>query len=288
MGFDPFLYVAFAGGFVAGRFVRTRGRWVERATIATMLVLLLLLGGTLVELPATQVLDAIPVAVLFTVLLLGLTLGFVWLLPRSARPPETIAPPITGRFPIEFVFAAALVIGYGTLGRLSVPWNSALEWALYVLLALVAFDLRISRRGLRSLWVPLTAAAAAAPIAAYAMVLAAGLSLPVSLAIATGFGWYTLAGPLVAAKVGPVLGLVAFLTNFFRENLTMLTAPRVGAHLGAEGIVALGGATAMDTTLYFATRFGRRDSANIALASGLILTLAAGLLLPVLLSLPGA
>ncbi|HYK94063.1 MAG TPA: LysO family transporter [Thermoplasmata archaeon] len=288
MAVDPFLYVAFLLGFVAGRLVQRRSPWVERGTVATVIILLLLLGASLAVLPAAEVAAAIPPAVLFLTIVVALTLGVVYWLPRG-RPTSVSRNPIPARrFPLELVFVAALVLGYGALGRFDLPWGTGIEWALYALLALVAFDLRLSWGGVRRVWVPLTAAVVGASGAAVIMTLLGVLSFPVSLATAFGFGWYTLSGPLVAAKVGPALGLVAFLTNFLRESVTMLSASRIGPRLGGAGVVALGGATSMDTTLYFANRYGESDAGALALATGLVLTISAGILLPALLSLPGA
>jgi uncharacterized membrane protein YbjE (DUF340 family) len=42
----------------------------------------------------------------------------------------------------------------------------------------------------------------------------------------------------------------------------------------------------MDTTLYFVTRHGDPEAGSLALASGLILTVAATLVLPAVLALP--
>ncbi len=66
----------------------------------------------------------------------------------------------------------------------------------------------------------------------------------------------------------------------------MLLAPVIGRRLRGEGLTAMGGATSMDTTLYFVVRFGDAEAASIALTSGLILTVLASLLVPLLLALP--
>jgi len=139
---------------------------------------------------------------------------------------------------------------------------------------------------LSRLWLPIAAAVGAALVSAFLFAVVAHQSLAVSLATSLAFGWYTLAGPLVAARAGAVLGLLAFLTNFLRENLTMLLSPYVGRRLRGAGLAALGGATSMDTTLYFVTRFGEAEAASLSLASGLLLTLAASLILPAVLALP--
>jgi len=53
-----------------------------------------------------------------------------------------------------------------------------------------------------------------------------------------------------------------------------------------EGLTAMGGATAMDTTLWFVVRYGDPDSGGLALTSGLVLSVLASLLLPLVLALP--
>jgi uncharacterized membrane protein YbjE (DUF340 family) len=135
-------------------------------------------------------------------------------------------------------------------------------------------------------WVPLTAAVVGALVAGTLFALVSGTSLPVALGTTLAFGFYTLAGPLVLARAGALLGLLAFLTNFLRENLTMVLSPVVGRRLRGEGLAALGGATSMDTTLFFVTRYGDRDAGSLALANGLVLTVAASLVVPLVLALP--
>ena len=287
MGFDPFLYLALGFGLIAGRLITWRSPWVERATFGTIVVLLFLLGATLGSVSPSQILGAIPLAFAFLAMVAGLTLAFVWGLRRPTPSPVPPQDARTRRSRIVLVFAASVVAGYFTLGRLSLPWDTPLEWVLYALLFLVAFDLKLSWTELRHLWVPLSSAVGAAVVTGTVMAFVVGVPASVAFATSLGFGWYTLAGPLVAAKAGAALGLVAFLANFLRESLTMVTAPQVGARLGGDGITALGGATSMDTTLYFSERYGGSGAGGVALATGLVLTITAGVVLPVLLSLPG-
>jgi uncharacterized membrane protein YbjE (DUF340 family) len=285
---DPFLYVAFGIGLLAGRLTRWRSVWVGRSIFATILVLIFTLGASLGGLNGITALLTIPEALGFAGLILGLTAGISLLLPR---PPVSDVLPVTAPSPLippGLIFLAALVIGF-LIGRIETfATGTVLTGSLYVLLALVAFDLQLNRRGLHRVWIPLTAAVSAATIAGLLVGVLSPLGVPATLATTFGFGWYTLAGPLVAARVGTAIGLFAFLTNFFRENLTMVLAPWAGDRLKGEGLTALGGATAMDTTLYFITRYGDREAGSLALTSGLILTVAASLLLPLFLSLTGA
>jgi uncharacterized membrane protein YbjE (DUF340 family) len=283
---DPFLYVALALGLLAGWIVRPTSPWVGRLTLATVAVLVGLLGASLTGIGADALLTTIPLALGLTALVLGLT-TFAYLLlilRRPAPPPGATTLPPPDRFPISVALLAALVGGYA-IGRLvTIPAGAAIPFALYALLALVGFGLHLSAARLPTLWIPLGAATAGAVGAALVFAALARTSLSIAFATTFGFGFYSLAGPLVEARAGAALGLLAFLANFFRENLTMLFAPVLGRRLRSEGLAAWGGATSMDTTLYFVTRYGDSDAAALAIANGLVLTLAASLLLPLFLA----
>jgi uncharacterized membrane protein YbjE (DUF340 family) len=287
VSFDPFLYVAFGIGFAAGRFVRLPGPWLGRAVLATVFVLVGLLGASLDDVPLRSLAATLPLALAFVGLILGLTVGVYLLLSRGARRSEPSGRPTPSgdRFPLSLALLGALLVGFGLGRSVPLPFASGIPWALYLLLALVAFGLHLDLRSVRRAWVPLASAVAGACGAGLAFAVFLGTTLPASLATSLAFGWYTLAGPLVAERAGPALGLLAFLTNFLREDLTMLLSPSLGRRLGGEGLTAMGGATSMDTTLYFVTRYGDPDAGGLALASGLVLTVAASLLLPAVLAL---
>jgi uncharacterized membrane protein YbjE (DUF340 family) len=288
VAFDPFLYVAFGIGLLAGRLTSWRSPWVVRATILTVVVLVGLLGASLNVVGVGSLALMVPVALGFALLVLGLTAGLSLLIARFR--PKRSSPAEVGagkeRFPLSVVLIAAVLVGFGVGRAVSFSTGTGITWALYVLLALVAFDLPLRWTSVRAVWVPLTAAIVGALLAGALFALVTGIALPVALGTALGFGFYTLTGPLVLARAGALLGLLAFLTNFFRENLTMVLAPVVGGRLRGEGLTALGGATSMDTTLFFVTRYGDRDAGSLALASGLILTVLASLIVPLVLALP--
>ena len=288
MAFDPFLYVAFGVGLLAQLAVRRRPGWVPSVTVATVVVLVGLLGASLASVALDALVRTIPLALALAAALLAFTaVVYLGLVGRTPAPSaENVRTERDRRLPLSATLLAALVVGFALARVVSFPASSALPFALYALLALVGFDLRFRVGDLRTVWAPIAAASVAALAVAGALAAVTGISLRVSLATTLAFGWYTLAGPLVAARAGAVLGLLAFLTNFLRENLTMLFAPYVGRRLRGGGIAALGGATSMDTTLYFATRYGDPDAGSVALATGLVFTVAASLLLPLVLLLP--
>jgi len=288
VAFDPFLYVAFGIGLVAGRLIRWRSPWIPRATILTVVVLVFLLGASLNEVGVNSLALMVPVALGLALLVLGLTAGLSLLIARfrPKLPPPAESTAGKERFPLSLVLVAAVLAGFGVGRLVAVPAATGITWALYALLALVAFDLPLQWAGVRSVWVPLTAAVVGALAAGVLFALISGIALPVALGTTLAFGFYTLAGPLVLARAGALLGLLAFLTNFLRENLTMVLSPVVGRRLRGEGLTALGGATSMDTTLFFVTRYGDRDAGSLALASGLVLTVVASLVVPLVLALP--
>ena len=59
--------------------------------------------------------------------------------------------------------------------------------------------------------------------------LVAGLLLQISLggamAVSSGYGWYTLSGPMMGQLMGPKWGTLGFTSNFFRELITITTIP---------------------------------------------------------------
>lgn len=290
MDIDPFLYVALGVGVLLGWALRPRTPWIARATQATILALLFFLGASLIRVPAADLPGAIALGLGFAVLILACTVAIALLIPRARAPPPvappTEGPPTSSSSWFSVALIAALVVGYATASAVPVPAENGITYALYLLLFLVGLGLQWLWRSLARVWVPVTAALLGALVAAGIYTAATGLALRSSLAITFAFGWYSLDGPLVAASLGAALGLLAFLANFLRENLTMLLAPVIGRRLRGEGLTAMGGATSMDTTLYFVLRFGDAEAASLALTSGLILTVLASLLVPVLLALP--
>ncbi len=283
------LYGAFVVGFLLGRVVSYRSPWISRATLGTVVVLVALFGATLAGVPVPSLLETIPVALGLVAVVATATVATAIALRRLAPPPPDAAPPGPGRaerIPLPPILIGALVLGY-FLGRTTaVPASTAIPWVLYALVALVAFGLELHLADLRTLWIPVVAAPVGAAVGAAVMVFGVGVAPPVALATTFGMAWYSLAGPLVGARAGAAIGLLAFLVNFFREDVTMLAAPIVGRRIGGEALAALGGASSMDTNLFLISRYGGPRAAGIALATGLIFTVAASLLLPALLALP--
>jgi len=286
---DLYLYAAFGAGWLVGRIWPSRHPWFARATLASVAALLLLLGASFRSIEPAAIAEVFPLAAAFTALVLATTavIGLAFQRRKGVPPAGEAGSGPRGRagFPTSLLLVAALFVGYG-IGRVTVvPTGLLIPIALAALLALVGYGIDLTREGLRRAWAPVSSAASGAVLAAVAFVALGRLTATASFATSLAFGWYSLAGPLVAARLGATLGLFTFLANFLRELTVMLLAPYLGRRLGGEGLSALGGATSMDTNLYFIVRYADPRGGTLALTTGLTLTIAASLLVPLVLAL---
>jgi uncharacterized membrane protein YbjE (DUF340 family) len=101
-----------------------------------------------------------------------------------------------------------------------------------------------------------------------------GLDLFGSMAVNAGFGWYTLAGPLLTQVLGSQWGALGFVANFLRELLTIVSVSLM-VKVDKYAPVASGGATTMDTTLPVIVRYCGKDVLIVAFSSGFALSIAA-------------
>ncbi|MCS7114309.1 MAG: lysine exporter LysO family protein [Nitrososphaerota archaeon] len=101
-----------------------------------------------------------------------------------------------------------------------------------------------------------------------------GTNVYASMGVCAGYGWYTLTGPLAGQLFGMEWGALGFAVNFLRE-LATITMASVVRKIDRYAPIAMGGATAMDTTLPVILRVCGQDALIEAFSSGFILTLIA-------------
>ena len=160
-----------------------------------------------------------------------------------------------------------------------VPVDTAADWILRILLAVIGFDLgaEFHKLEFRNLPLPLLLL----PVLNIALSLGCGLVFAVlrgiparqGLLLYSGLGWYSLSSVLIAQHGLALFALLAFIHNVFRELFAILTAPyaaRVSPYLP----IYLGGATSMDVMLPFVQRYSGRAYTLVAFYSGLICSLA--------------
>jgi len=100
-----------------------------------------------------------------------------------------------------------------------------------------------------------------------------GMSLQESLAVGAGFGYYSLSSILITEISGETLGIIALLSNIFREIITLVASPLLAAYCHKLAPIAAGGATSMDTTLPIIVKTVGKNYAIISIVSGTILTI---------------
>lgn len=164
--------------------------------------------------------------------------------------------------------------------------SAASEYALIFLLFLVGIQLRgsgmtlrqiiLNRRGMMVACVVLVSALTGGIIAALLL----GLPIKTGLALASGFGWYSLSGILMTEAFGPVIGSAAFFNDLLRELTAIMLIPVLITRHRSSAL-GLCGATSMDFTLPVLQRAGGTEIVPAAIVHGFIMSLLA----PVLIAL---
>lgn len=111
------------------------------------------------------------------------------------------------------------------------------------------------------------------------------LSLTQSLAVSSGFGWYTLSGILFTKMGDPLLGSVAFICDLSREVIALLLIPTLSRIGNGNVAIGIAGATAMDVTLPIIEKHCGVSYVPVALLSGGIITIIVPFLIPFFFSL---
>lgn len=111
-----------------------------------------------------------------------------------------------------------------------------------------------------------------------------GLSFNEAGAVGAGFGWYSLSA-VILAEHSTQLSAVAFLTNVIRELMAIIMIPFIARYIGHYEAIAPCGATAMDTTLPIITRYTSPKTAVAGFVSGVFLSAAVPVVVPIMISL---
>lgn len=166
------------------------------------------------------------------------------------------------------------------------------NYSLAVLLFGVGIDIGASREIIKDLkvmgWkvilIPFIIAAASVAASVLAGFLF-GFAAEESAAVGAGFGWYSLSGVLISKLHSAELGSLAFLTNVFRELMTVMILPFVAKYFGSLAVIAPGGATTMDVTLPLVKESGGEAVVIPAFVSGAVLSFLVPILVPFFLNL---
>ncbi|CAI0725547.1 lysine exporter LysO family protein [Serratia fonticola] len=191
---------------------------------------------------------------------------------------------------LESLKLCGVVVGGFALGLTQWHWlqyaGQGSEYALLFLLLLVGAQLRnsgmtlrqiaLNRRGMMVAVVVALSSLAGGAVAALLL----GLPLKAGLAMASGFGWYSLSGILITDAYGPVMGSAAFFNDLARELVAIMLLPTL-VRRSRSSALGLCGATSMDFTLPVLQRSGGIEMVPPAIVHGFLLSLLA----PVLIAL---
>ena len=215
---------------------------------------------------------------------------------------EAERPPVLSKSTIRYllalvtgyVLAYILVIKRGIVDEKMITdiSGTVVTILLYILVFLVGEDMGndgsfftvFKTIGLRILLFPLVTG-----ICTIVATLLCGLILPInvkeSLAIACTFGWYSL-GPTIIMDAGMIsTGAYAFLTNFFRDMISLITIPVVASRIGYLETVGMPQAAAMDVCIGTFSSTTNQTTTMFAFASGAIFTAIIPILVPLLVSI---
>ncbi|MDR9438894.1 MAG: lysine exporter LysO family protein [Halomonas sp.] len=280
---------------------------INRGVNASIYVILLLMGVSLAGLDdlAGQLSRLGGQALLLFAVISACNLAALWWLSRrqglTADPalvvtgaPTSKWAAMAGSLALVAVVVAGVVLGlllaWLTGSGLFALAETLAEAVLYALLALIGCQLRNSGMPLRQIVLNRFGLAIALTLAASSLIgglLAApllDLAWNEGLALAAGFGWYSLSGILVGDQLGPLMGGVAFFNDLARELLAFVLIPLVIRRHAALAI-GYGGATSMDFTLPVIQQHGGVSCVPVAVVSGFLLSLLSPPLILLLLSL---
>jgi len=194
-------------------------------------------------------------------------------------------------FVMMIFFIIGIISGNKTVMGKLVSGVDLSIYALYILLFLVGIGIGADRRtwkiirraNIKIFLIPISVIFGTLSIVGLLSFLIPDINYLESLAIGSGFGYYSLSSVLITQLKGQTLGVLALLSNITREILTLLLTPFLVKYFGKLAPIASGGATSMDTTLPIITKFTGKEYALISVFNGIILTLIVPFLITLIL-----
>lgn len=181
------------------------------------------------------------------------------------------------------IFECGLAIFMVVLGLFIfwlIPQNYSAEHVtsglLYLLIFLIGIDLstvKFKKLGFSHIKVPLFSFLALV-ISAFVFSFFIEKNFTELMVLGSGFGWFSLSGPLVSQLLGAEYGAFALLTDLIREFYAIILLYLFGKQQ-PQSAIGVCGATAMDSTLPFIKSHCSDNDVQIAIFIGFILTLLA-------------
>lgn len=268
-------------------------RMVARTLSALVYVILFFMGTSLAFLEdlSSNLVMIFHIVLISTPCILACSLCALWLLERRLpwrHAHKSQTPPSRLHMALESLKLCASVLAGFALGLSQWPplrhAATVSEYALILMLFLVGMQLRssgmtlrqitLNRRGMLVASVSLVSALAGGVCAALLL----DLPIKTGMALASGFGWYSLSGILMTEAFGPVIGSAAFFNDLLRELITIMLIPLLMSRQRSMTL-GLSGATSMDFTLPILQRTGGMEIVPAAIVHGFIMSLLAPILI---------
>jgi uncharacterized membrane protein YbjE (DUF340 family) len=196
---------------------------------------------------------------------------------------------------LEHVKEPAKLFGFVVLGFVigrfvpvlaSLTGEKLTTWFVYILLFLVGIQLNKNTGSLKATLLHpetliLPAGTVVGSLAGGAVVaLIFGIPIFRGMAVAAGFGWYSLSGVIISDLGDQVLGSAAFLSNILRESVALLTIPLFGTTRFPRIGIGIAGATSMDVCLPLIQKSCGTRWVPLSVTNGAILSLLVPVLVP--------
>ena len=187
---------------------------------------------------------------------------------------------------VVLFFALGCLLGWSGVVPNVLIENDLSVYVLYVLMLFVGLSIGSDRKLLeilrsvrpRMLLVPLATIVGTLSFTALVSFFLVQWSLKESLAVGSGFAYYSLSSilitqlkePSVGALIATELGTIALISNIIREIFALLGAPLFLKIFGPLAPICAGGATTMDTTLPIITRYCGKDMVFVSIFHGIL------------------
>lgn len=112
-----------------------------------------------------------------------------------------------------------------------------------------------------------------------------GMTLGEVLAVASGFGYYSLSSIMITEYAGAEIGTIGLVANIVREIVTLIAAPLMVRYFSPLSVVSAAGATSIDTLLPTITKFAGKEFIVIAIFHGIVMEIAVPVLVTLFLSI---
>ena len=113
----------------------------------------------------------------------------------------------------------------------------------------------------------------------------ANIPVNYAMAIASGMGWYSLAGATISKLVGAEMGSIAFMSNLMREVFSFGIIPFLAVYFNYYTCIAPAGATSEDTTLPVMLKYTNEETVVLSVLNGMICSFFVPILISIFLNL---